>query len=137
MPTFHTAIPIVSARLCTLAVLLAATPAGAVEVEDFDLQRSLPALGVLGPIAIVVLRFIASLVGVVPTSPLLLAAGATEGLFLGSVYVLAGAQLGAVVGFLIGSVSAAISWRAEAGYSGLHGPASAVGSSTRTHRRRN
>lgn len=102
MPKFHRAIPIVSAWLCMLALLLAGTPAGAVELEDFDLQRSLPALGVLGPIAIVVLRFLASLVGVVPTSPLLLAAGATEGLFLGSVYVLAGAQLGAVVGFLIG-----------------------------------
>lgn len=98
----HRAIPIAFIGLCTLALLTAASPAGAVTLEELDLQRSLPSLGVFGPIAIVVLRFLASLVGVVPTSPLLLAAGATEGIFLGSLYVLIGAQLGALVGFLIG-----------------------------------
>lgn len=99
---FHRAIPTAFIGLCTLALLCAVTPAGAAGLDDFDLQRGLPSLGVFGPIAIVVLRFLASLVGVVPTSPLLLAAGATEGLLLGSLYVLIGAQLGALVGFLIG-----------------------------------
>ncbi|WP_108683416.1 TVP38/TMEM64 family protein [Methyloceanibacter sp. wino2] len=96
------AIPTAFIGLCTLALLMSATPACAVALDNFDLQRSLPSLGVFGPIAIVVLRFLASLIGVVPTSPLLLAAGATQGVFLGTLYVLIGAQLGALVGFLIG-----------------------------------
>jgi uncharacterized membrane protein YdjX (TVP38/TMEM64 family) len=42
------------------------------------------------------------LFGVVPSSPVLLAAGATEGILLGSIYVLIGALLGALTAFLIG-----------------------------------
>lgn len=95
------------AGLCAVAILVPATlvlavPAGAIAMTDFDLQQSLPTLGVWGPVAIITLRFIASLIGVVPTSPLLLAAGASEGVLLGSLYVLIGAELGALAGFLIG-----------------------------------
>jgi len=84
------------------ALLLAATQAGAVEIAGFDVERDLPELGIWGPIAIIGLRLLAALSGVVPSSPVLLAAGATEGIVLGSIYVLIGAQLGALIAFMIG-----------------------------------
>ena len=99
---FHRAIPRAFAAGCMLALLVLAMPAAAATFGDFDLQRSLPSLGTFGPAAILVLRSLASLIGIVPTSPLLLAAGASEGIFLGTVYVLIGAELGALAGFLIG-----------------------------------
>ncbi|MEM7397648.1 MAG: VTT domain-containing protein [Pseudomonadota bacterium] len=102
MRGFHRTIPKAFAGGCILAILDVASPAGAVTLMDFELERSLPSLGVFGPVAIVVLRFLASLIGIVPTSPLLLAAGATEGVVLGTLYILIGAQLGALVGFFIG-----------------------------------
>jgi uncharacterized membrane protein YdjX (TVP38/TMEM64 family) len=73
-----------------------------VEIAGFDVERDLPGLGIWGPIAIISLRFLAALFGVVPSSPVLLAAGATEGILLGSIYVLIGALLGALTAFLIG-----------------------------------
>jgi uncharacterized membrane protein YdjX (TVP38/TMEM64 family) len=56
----------------------------------------------LGPVAIVLLRAIAVLLAVVPSSPILLAAGVTQGTFWGTVYVLIGAQLGALAAFFLG-----------------------------------
>jgi uncharacterized membrane protein YdjX (TVP38/TMEM64 family) len=92
--------------LATLAVCLAVSlvpgSAEAVEIAGFDVERDLPGLGIWGPIAIISLRFLAALFGVVPSSPVLLAAGATEGIVLGSIYVLIGALLGALTAFLIG-----------------------------------
>jgi uncharacterized membrane protein YdjX (TVP38/TMEM64 family) len=98
----HKAIRIALASLRALAVALVAALAITVSLSDFDLQQSLPSLDGFGPAAIVVLRFLTSLAGVVPTSPLVMAAGATEGVMLGTLYVLIGAQLGALAGFLIG-----------------------------------
>jgi uncharacterized membrane protein YdjX (TVP38/TMEM64 family) len=85
-----------------LAVSLVPGNAEAVEIAGFDIERDLPGLGVWGPIAIISFRFLAALFGVVPSSPVLLAAGATQGIVLGSIYVLIGALLGALTAFLIG-----------------------------------
>ncbi|HUU23943.1 MAG TPA: VTT domain-containing protein [Methyloceanibacter sp.] len=84
------------------ALLLGGAQANAVEIASFDVERDLPALGIWGPVAIIGLRFLAALFGVVPSSPILLAAGATEGILFGSLYVLIGAELGAITAFLIG-----------------------------------
>ena len=86
----------------TVTLLFAATQAVALTIAGFDVERDLPDLGIWAPIAIVGLRFLAALSGVVPSSPVLLAAGATEGILLGSIYVLIGAQLGALTAFMIG-----------------------------------
>lgn len=88
--------------LAAIAGLAGVPDAGAVEIAGFDVERDLPELGVWGPIAIIGLRMLAALFGVVPSSPVLLGAGATEGILLGSIYVLIGAQLGALIAFLIG-----------------------------------
>ncbi len=87
-------------RACGLVILVLWAHANTVSGINF--ARDLPALGVWGPAAIVGSRLAASLCGVVPSSPILLAAGAAEGVFLGSLYVLIGAVLGALIGFLIG-----------------------------------
>jgi uncharacterized membrane protein YdjX (TVP38/TMEM64 family) len=99
-----TRMPLLTLLLLTISVALfaGATDAMALTVAGFDVERDLPALGVWGPIAIIGLRMLAALFGVVPSSPVLLAAGATEGILLGSIYVLTGAMLGALTAFLIG-----------------------------------
>lgn len=74
----------------------------ALDIPGFDVERDLPDLGAWGPVAIIVFRYLAALSGFVPSSPVLLAAGATEGIVLGSIYVLIGAQLGALTAFVIG-----------------------------------
>jgi uncharacterized membrane protein YdjX (TVP38/TMEM64 family) len=88
----------------TVSVSLIAVGGDAValEIAGFDPERDLPDLGAWGPIAIIVLRYLAALSGLIPSSPVLLAAGATEGIVLGSIYVLIGAQLGALTAFVIG-----------------------------------
>ncbi len=88
--------------LTTAIVAAGAEASAALEIAGFDIERDLPDLGVWGPLVIVVLRFFAALSGVVPSSPVLLAAGATEGILLGSIYVLIGALSGAMAAFFIG-----------------------------------
>ena len=66
------------------------------------LEATLEGLGAWSAVAIVSLRALAALMAVVPSSPVLLAAGATEGILWGTIYVLIGAQTGAVVAFLVG-----------------------------------
>jgi uncharacterized membrane protein YdjX (TVP38/TMEM64 family) len=89
------ALPIVVAGL-----VLGAGNADALQLAGFDVVRDLPQLGAWGPIAIIGLRLLAALAGVIPSSPVLLAAGATQGIVLGSLYVLIGAELGALITFL-------------------------------------
>ncbi len=59
-------------------------------------------LGVVGPFALMALMTVAVVVSPIPSLPLDLAAGAAYGPFLGAVYVLIGAELGAIISFLIG-----------------------------------
>jgi uncharacterized membrane protein YdjX (TVP38/TMEM64 family) len=54
------------------------------------------------PLAIVLLRGVAALLAIVPSSPVVLAAGLTEGPLWGTVYVLLGAETGALIAFYIG-----------------------------------
>ena len=56
-------------------------------------------LGEWGPLGIVLSRAIAGILAIVPSSPILVLAGAAEGVLLGAVYVLIGAALGALVAF--------------------------------------
>ncbi len=58
--------------------------------------------GGAGPFALIGLMTLAVVVSPIPSLPLDLAAGATYGPFWGAVYVLIGAELGAIISFLIG-----------------------------------
>jgi uncharacterized membrane protein YdjX (TVP38/TMEM64 family) len=59
-------------------------------------------LGVAGPFALMGLMTLAVVVSPIPSLPLDLAAGAVYGPFWGAVYVLFGAEVGAIISFLIG-----------------------------------
>ncbi len=58
--------------------------------------------GVAGPFALMGLMTLAVVVSPIPSLPIDLAAGATYGPFWGAVYVLIGAEVGAIISFLIG-----------------------------------
>jgi len=75
-------------------------------LQDFltpeKLTSLLRELGVAGPFALMGLMTLAVVVSPIPSLPLDLAAGAAYGSFWGGVYVLIGAELGAIISFLIG-----------------------------------
>ncbi len=58
-------------------------------------------LGVLGPILIILLMSVAIVFNPLPSAPVSLTAGAVYGHTMGTVYVVAGAELGAILAFLI------------------------------------
>jgi uncharacterized membrane protein YdjX (TVP38/TMEM64 family) len=66
------------------------------------LTSVLTELGVAGPFALMGLMTLAVVVSPIPSLPLDLAAGAAYGPFWGAVYVLIGAEVGAIISFLIG-----------------------------------
>ncbi len=66
------------------------------------LSSTLQELGILGPMALMGLMTLAVVLSPIPSLPIDLAAGAAYGPFWGGVYVLFGAELGAVISFLIG-----------------------------------
>ncbi len=59
-------------------------------------------LGAAGPFALMGLMMLAVVVSPIPSLPIDLAAGAAYGPFWGAVFVLIGAELGAIISFLIG-----------------------------------
>jgi len=75
-------------------------------LQDFlapeKLTSILRDLGVAGPFVLMGLMTLAVVVSPIPSLPLDLAAGAAYGPFWGAVYVLIGAEVGAIISFLIG-----------------------------------
>ncbi|MFD0987032.1 TVP38/TMEM64 family protein [Methyloligella solikamskensis] len=69
--------------------------------ED-EIKSLLDSIGIWGPIAIIGFRCLAAVLAVVPSSVVVIAAGAAFGPLLGTLYILIGAELGAAIGFLIG-----------------------------------
>lgn len=76
---------------------------GALEslLDTAVLMARIQALGIWGPVAVVVLMTAAIVMSPVPSAPIALAAGAAYGHIWGTVYVAAGAELGALVAFAI------------------------------------
>ena len=68
------------------------------------LVRWITELGVVGPIAIVALMALAIVLSPLPSAPIALAAGAAYGHGWGTLYVLLGAELGALTAFMIARV---------------------------------
>ncbi len=65
------------------------------------LKQQLIALGVFGPVLIILLMVIAIVMSPLPSAPIALVAGAVYGHVWGSLYVLVGASLGAFIAFFI------------------------------------
>ena len=64
-----------------------------------ELRQTIVGLGAAGPLAVVGFMTLAILVSPIPSAPIALAAGAAYGHTWGTLYVLAGAELGALLAF--------------------------------------
>jgi uncharacterized membrane protein YdjX (TVP38/TMEM64 family) len=61
-------------------------------------------LGVFGPLAVIALMVLAVVMTPIPSAPIAMAAGAVFGQFAGAVYIIIGAELGAIIAFLLARV---------------------------------
>ena len=89
------------ASLVGLYWFLSQNGALAILMDGEALQELVTQLGVWGPVAIVLLMASAIVWSPIPSAPLALAAGAAYGHTWGTVYILIGAELGAVIAFSI------------------------------------
>ncbi|WP_207903863.1 hypothetical protein [Martelella mediterranea] len=92
----------VAAALLIFAIVALALGPLADVIESFDGERIsgwIEAAGIWGPVLIVSLMTIAIVATPIPSAPIALAAGAAYGHTLGTVYIVAGAELGALVAF--------------------------------------
>ena len=99
-------------RLAAFAGVLAALTGGyfalahtgviALVESGAGLRHWLEQLGIIGPLAIILLMTMAIVMSPIPSAPVALAAGAAYGHTAGTLYVVIGAELGAVIAFLIG-----------------------------------
>lgn len=87
------------ALLAGAYVLLRETGALSLMVDSAALQARVVQLGAWGPAAIVALMTLAILVSPIPSAPIALAAGAAYGHGWGALYVLLGAEAGALAAF--------------------------------------
>lgn len=93
---------LVAAALLIFAIVALALGPLADVIESFDGERIsgwIEAAGIWGPVLIVSLMTIAIVATPIPSAPIALAAGAAYGHTLGTVYIVAGAELGALVAF--------------------------------------
>ncbi|MEG6509848.1 VTT domain-containing protein [Methyloligella sp. 2.7D] len=82
--------------------------------SEAEISAVLATVGVWGPLAIIGLRGVTALLAVVPSAVIVMAAGAIYGVALGSLYILIGAEIGALIAFLTGA------WLGR-GYAERHG----------------
>lgn len=97
-----------SARIAIVALILAVVawflwgPADLASMMTRDsLERLVTRAGPWGPVAVVGLMTLAVVASPIPSAPIAVAAGAAYGHVWGTVYVLAGAELGALTAFAI------------------------------------
>jgi uncharacterized membrane protein YdjX (TVP38/TMEM64 family) len=77
--------------------------AGALEIlgDEQALRQQVERLGFWGPLAIIAMMTGAIVLSPIPSGPIALVAGAVYGPFLGTVYVVAGSEAGAIIAFWI------------------------------------
>ena len=85
--------------LVALYVVLASSGTLDTLMDGSALRARIDALGALGPLAIIVLMTGAIVLSPIPSAPIALAAGAAYGHTWGTVYVLIGAEAGALIAF--------------------------------------
>ncbi len=68
-------------------------------LDGTELQRRIVGLGAAGPLAVIALMVLAIMVSPIPSAPIAVAAGAAYGHGWGTLYVMLGAELGALAAF--------------------------------------
>ena len=94
-----------------------------------DYQRWIDSAGILGPVLVVTLMTVAIVATPIPSAPVALAAGAAYGHTAGTALVVAGAEVGALMAFLIArglGRSALQKWLGEKIDAGLLAPSAAL-----------
>lgn len=89
------------AALVALYAILSKSGALDTLMDGAALRARITELGLLGPFAVVVLMTAAIVLSPIPSAPIALAAGAAYGHVWGTVYVLIGAEAGALIAFAI------------------------------------
>ncbi len=88
--------------LLALAYVLLLRSGLAAQLSDGEtLERWLQVPGVIGPLIIIVLMILAIVMSPLPSAPIALAAGAAYGHVEGTIYIVIGAELGAIAAFSI------------------------------------
>lgn len=87
--------------LAAVYLVLSKTGALALLMDRAAIEARIDEFGAMGPVAVVALMTIAIVISPIPSAPIALAAGAAYGPIWGSLYVLAGAELGALIAFAI------------------------------------
>ncbi len=96
---------IVAVSLLTLAYwVMARTGVLALILDGQALRQWIGTIGFWGPLAIIGTMTVAILVSPIPSAPIALAAGAAYGHTLGTVYVVIGAEAGAIAAFAIARI---------------------------------
>lgn len=87
--------------LAALYVVLSKTGVLETLTDGEALRARITEFGPLGPLAVVVLMTVAIVLSPIPSAPIALAAGAAYGHLWGTIYVLIGAEAGALIAFAI------------------------------------
>ncbi|MFQ5846521.1 MAG: TVP38/TMEM64 family protein [Candidatus Methylomirabilales bacterium] len=88
--------------LAATYALLSKTGALATILDGAALQERIVRLGLFGPLAVIGLMAVAIVLNPIPSAPIALAGGAAFGHTWGTMYVLTGAEIGALIAFAIG-----------------------------------
>lgn len=81
--------------------LLAETGITTMLTDQASLRREIEKVGAWGPVVVISLMLVAVVLSPIPSGPIALVAGAVYGPLLGALYVVIGAELGAVIAFSI------------------------------------
>lgn len=113
-----------------LALLFIGPLAGVIERIDGDrIAGWVEAAGLWGPMLVIALMTVAIVATPIPSAPIALAAGAAYGHVLGTVYIVAGAELGALAAFALARFlgrDALVRWLGEKVDAGLLGSQNAL-----------
>lgn len=90
---------IVIAALIAVWIWLSTTGMLGTLLDPTALEQRVNALGLWGPAALIVIMAVAIVVSPLPSAPIAMAAGAAYGHIWGTIYVIAGAEIGALIAF--------------------------------------
>ncbi len=92
---------VIVVALATVYVVLSETGVLAFLMDRAAIEARIAEFGTMGPVMVVALMTTAIVISPIPSAPIALAAGAAYGPIWGSLYVVAGAELGAIIAFAI------------------------------------